>query len=51
MSDQQNEIPKNDGDQLNDTNDDNEILTLQDILNQQREIDEVNCRLECISKR
>lgn len=41
MSDDQKERPKNDGDQLNDTNDDNEILTLEEILNQQREIDEV----------
>lgn len=42
MSDQHNEQPKNDEDQLNDTNEDNKILTLEDILNQQREIEEVN---------
>lgn len=42
MSDQHDEQPKNDEDQLNDTNDENKILTLEDILNQQREIDEVN---------
>lgn len=42
MSNQQDEKPKNDGDQLNDTNDDSEILTLEEILNRQREIDEVN---------
>lgn len=42
MSDQQNEKPENDGDQLNGTNDDTEIVTLEEILNQQREIDEVN---------
>lgn len=42
MSEQQSENPKNDDDQLNDTNDGNEIITLEEILNQQREIDEVN---------
>lgn len=42
MSGQQNEKPENDEDQLNGTNDDSEIVTLEEILNQQREIDEVN---------
>lgn len=42
MSDQQNEKPNIDGDQVHDTCDDGEILTLEEILNQQREIDEVN---------
>lgn len=42
MSDEKTEKPDTNTDPLNETNDDGEILTLADLLDQQREIDEVN---------
>lgn len=42
MSDQKNEESNTNPANLNDTNDENEILTLSDLLNEQREIDEVS---------
>lgn len=42
MSDQNNEVPNKNPDNLNESNEDGEILTLSDLLNEQREIDEVN---------
>lgn len=44
MSEKGNEEPNKSSCDLNETNDEGEILTLSDILNEQREIDEVNFR-------
>lgn len=41
MSEKNNEEPNQNPPNLNETNDDGEILTLSDLLNEQREIDEV----------
>lgn len=42
MSDQNNEESNKNPPNLNESNEDGEILTLLDLLNEQREIDEVN---------
>lgn len=42
MSEKNNEESKENSNNLNETNEDGEILTLTDLLNEQRQIDEVN---------
>lgn len=42
MSDKNNEEPNQNPANLNETNDEGEIFTLSDLLNEQREIDEVS---------
>lgn len=49
MSEKSNEEPNKSSCDLNETNDEGEILTLSDILNEQREIDEVNFKFSFIS--
>lgn len=47
MSEKNNEEPNQNPPNLNESNDDGEILTLSDLLNEQREIDEVKKQQNC----
>lgn len=49
MSEKNNEEPNKSSCDLNETNDEGDILTLSDLLNEQREIDEVNCKISLIN--